>query len=140
MPRSTKPRKRYTPGFLRLDRRSKVDFALKHYQMVDAIAMGEADAQTMYDFCQAIYAWSKLAHQNDEFEMLVLDRAGDMCNSMVDRYKKIGHVVLTGPELQIAREVAQWMDKKMEKVSPRGLMHAVVKARKDLGLLIGGQK
>ena len=141
MPKNTKPRKKYTRRFMlnpyeRLTKEVKVNLGLKHYQMVDAIATGEADAQTMYDFCHAVYTWSQFINQNSDDECLLIDRAADMCNSMAERYRKTNRVVLTGLELQTARRVAEWMDQKAEKVSPGKLVQAVTKTHNVLDSLI----
>lgn len=137
MSKNQKPRKKYHPRFVgnplqRFDHRAQVSLALMHYQLVDAMATGEANAQTMYDFCHAVYTWSKLARANDQQECELLDKAGDMCNAMVDRFNRIGKVVLTGPELQVARDIAGWMDEKVKHSAPDRVMDALVASRKDL--------
>lgn len=91
------------------------DLGISHIQNLDAIAKGEADEATLWQWVGGVLTWSKAAElfgrgipeMNEQLELT---------HSVITRYGRTGRVVFTGPEYQIAKHGVDVMDALAEAV------------------------
>lgn len=100
MPRAFRPR---------LQASQITELGICHWQNVDAVRAGAADAQVMWSMAGGILTWSRIA------ELL---QAGvpemkaqlEMMERMIVRWKRTGRIGLSGLDLQLAKDGADFMD------------------------------
>lgn len=110
---ATKP----VPRWLRpkLTRDQVRDLALCHLQNLDAIAKGQADEATLWQWVGGCLTWSRVAELlgigvPEMAEQLHLVKA------VVERFGRTGRAVFTGPEYQLAKAGCDVMDQLAERV------------------------
>lgn len=91
------------------------DLALTHIINLDVIARGEADEEVLWQVIGGTYTWSFVAadlkrHEADMAQQLQL------CEALLQRYRRTGRVVYTGPEYQLAKAGVAVMDRLAELV------------------------
>lgn len=100
MPRAFRPK---------LDASQRTELGICHWQQVDAIQSGAADAQVMWSMAGGVLTWSRIAEllgvgvPEMKAQLEVVDR-------LIERFKRTGRVGLSGPDLQLAKEGATVMD------------------------------
>lgn len=100
----------------KLSRSQVLSAKLIHLQNVQTIADGSATRQTLYDHAHATLVWLTLARDYQarygtiEEALRAMEAAQAACGDLVERWRRTGRVVFTGPELQMAREAIGWMD------------------------------
>ena len=102
-PRSLRPR--MTPDTL-------TTLAIAHNTNLDEISRGTASEQTLWDFCGAVFTWSKVAEMLQQ-GMQEMTPQLELATRVVERYGRIG---FSGPEYQAAKLGVMMMDALAEAV------------------------
>lgn len=100
MPRAFRPK-------LNADQRR--DLALLHISNLDAIAMGQATEDNLWQWVGGVLTWSKCAEllelgTDEMFQQI------ELATRIVNRYRETGRVLFTGPDYQLAKEGVGVMD------------------------------
>lgn len=85
------------------------DLAMVHLVNLDAIARGQADEATLWQWIGGVLTWSRVAElmQVGAPEM---QRQIELTESVVRRYGSTGRIGFSGPEYQLAKEGVDVMD------------------------------
>ncbi|MBL0720223.1 hypothetical protein JI742_10005 [Piscinibacter sp. Jin2] len=95
------------------------DLALCHLVHVDAIASGQADAETLWQWAGGVLTWSRVAELSPSWDDSAREqmKAGlDLVQAVADRWIRTGRVGFTGPELVAARQLVELQDAMAEAV------------------------
>ena len=93
----------------KLDASQVLDLGLVHIINLDAIAHGRATEEILWHFVGGILTWSKVADMLDLGADAMVEQLG-LAGRLVDRYKRTGHIVFTGPDYQLAKAGCTLMD------------------------------
>lgn len=107
------------PKWLRpkLDDAQVRDLGMAHIQNLDAIAKGQADNDTLWQWVGGTLTWLRVAElmETGEVEMLQQVR---LVTEVIDRYRRTGRIAFTGPEYQLAKTGCDVMDA-LASIAPR---------------------
>lgn len=95
------------------------DLALCHLVNVDAIAAGQADAETLWQWAGGVLTWSRVAELSPAWhdDVRQLMAAGlDLVQAVADRWIRTGRVGFSGLELTQARLLVELQDAMAEAV------------------------
>lgn len=100
MPRAFRPK-------LNTDQRR--DLALLHISNLDAIALGQAGEENLWQWVGGVLTWSKCAELlelgTDEMHEQI-----ELATRIVNRYRETGRVLFSGPDYQAAKRGVDVMD------------------------------
>ena len=106
-----RPQERLAPEQIR-------DLALCHLENLDQIATGNADAGTLWQWVGGILTWSKAAELTGAGAPEMTAQL-ELANDVIDRYRRTGRVIFTGPEYESAKDGVGFMDQIAELVPKR---------------------
>lgn len=95
------------------------DLALCHLVNVDAIASGQADADTLWQWAGGVLTWSRVAELSPAWDDSAREqiKAGlDLVQAVADRWIRTGRVGFSGAELVAARQLVELQDAMAEAV------------------------
>lgn len=127
MPRAFRPK---------LSRAQIRDLAMAHLVNLDAIATGQADAGILWQMVGGVLTWSFVSTrlQIGEEEM---KQQLELALSMLDRFKRTGRVLFTGPEYQLAKVGVDVMDQLAELVDQHTACEAADESERLIGEMVG---
>lgn len=83
--------------------------AIAHLTNLDEISRGTASEQTLWDFCGAVFTWSKVAEMMQQGAEEMAAQL-DLSACVVERYGRTGRIGFSGPEYQSAKRGVMAMD------------------------------
>lgn len=95
------------------------DPALCHLVNVDAIATGQADVETLWQWAGGVLTWSRVAELSPAWHDDVRRQMAeglDLVQSVADRWIRTGRIGFTLPELRKARALVELQDAMAEAV------------------------
>lgn len=92
-----------------LDQGQRTDLALLHISNLDAIAMGGATEDNLWQWVGSVLTWTKCA---ELLERGVDDMHAqlDLATRLVNRYRQTGRILFTGVDYQLAKAGVEIMD------------------------------
>jgi len=85
------------------------DLAIAHHTHVDLIAHGRGTVEVLWEMAGAALGWSKVAQHLGAGEPEMAAEL-QLIDSLLERHRRTGRVVYTGPELQQARAGLEAVD------------------------------
>lgn len=93
----------------KLDAGQQRDLGLCHIVNLDAIAKGEANSDVLWHWVGGTLTWCCVANSLQR-GLAEMKQQADLVDSVVDRWKRTGRIVFSGPEYQLAKLGVELMD------------------------------
>lgn len=93
----------------KLDAGQVLDLALAHHTNLDDFAAGRATPDVMWQMAGGVLTWSRVADTTGQ-HVDAMRQQLQMMHDIVERWKRTGRVLFTGPEYQLAKRGVEVMD------------------------------
>jgi hypothetical protein len=93
----------------KLDAGQLRDLSLAHITNLDAIATGTANVDTLWQWAESWYTWSRVAELKRIACPEIVEQMA-LVATVTERYRRTGRIAFTGPEYQLAKLGVGYMD------------------------------